>query len=154
MFKIRIICLGKLKERSFAILEEEYLKRLQPFAKLKLEELKEVPYKSTGEVDRIRSKEAELVLGRIPNDSLVVLLDERGVLRDSRDFADFFGRIAGLGREIVFVIGSGVGAGEALRARANHVLALSPLTFTHNFARVLLEEQIYRAKYGLYLVTR
>jgi 23S rRNA (pseudouridine1915-N3)-methyltransferase len=75
----------------------------------------------------------------------VILLEEKGTLRGSRDFANFLERIGGLGQEIIFVIGSGIGLHTSLHSVANYQISLSPLTFPHNFARVLLEEQIYRA---------
>ena len=145
MFKARIICLGKFKETGFTQLEREYIKRLRPYCKLTIDELKEVSYKTTGEVEQVKSQEAEMVLKRVPKDAVVILLEEHGTIRNSKDFAIYIERITSLGRELVFVIGSSVGLHSSLKERANHTVSLSPLTFTHNFARVLLEEQLYRA---------
>ncbi len=145
MFKIKIICLGKFKEKAFIELEKEYLKRLSPFAKVKVVELPEVSYRSNDDIERIKAKEAESIAKQIANDGIVILLEENGALRDSKDFAKFMDRVGSLGQELIFVIGSGVGLHNSLRGRSNYQISLSPLTFTHNFARVLLEEQIYRA---------
>lgn len=145
MFKLKIICLGKFKEKAFVDLEREYLKRLRLYAKITIEELKEVSYKTTGDIERVRAEEAEMVLKRIPKDAIIIVLDEKGVVRGSVDFSQFLSRLISINREIVCVIGSGAGIDKSLRQAANHVVSLSPLTFTHNFARVLLEEQIYRA---------
>jgi 23S rRNA (pseudouridine1915-N3)-methyltransferase len=145
MFKIKIICLGKFKEKAFIELEKEYLKRLSPFAKVKVVELSEVSYRSNDDIERIKAKEAESIAKQITNDGIVILLEENGALRDSKDFAKFMDRVGSLGQELIFVIGSGVGLHSSLRGRSNYQISLSPLTFTHNFARVLLEEQIYRA---------
>lgn len=145
MFKLKIICLGKLKEKAFIDLEMEYLKRLRLYAKITIDELKEVSYKTSGDIDRVRAEEAEMVLKRIPKDAITIVLDEKGVVRGSVDFSQFLSRLISINREIVCVIGSGAGIDNSLRQAANHVVSLSPLTFTHNFARVLLEEQIYRA---------
>lgn len=145
MFKIKIICLGKLKEKAFAELEKEYLKRLSPFAKLRLVELSEVPYKKSADMERAKEKEAELITKHIPDGSLVIMLEEKGTLRNSKDFASFLERIGSLGQEIVFIIGSGAGLHKSLKDHSNYSISLSPLTFPHNFARILLEEQIYRA---------
>jgi 23S rRNA (pseudouridine1915-N3)-methyltransferase len=145
MLKITIICLGKFKEKAFVELEKEYLKRLSPFAKVKLIELPEEPYRNKSEIDRIKEKEAETIQKRIPDNSIVILLEEAGSVRDSKGFAEFIERIGGLGQELVFVIGSGVGLHPSLKAVSNYKISLSPLTFPHNFARVLLEEQLYRA---------
>lgn len=145
MFKIRIICLGKFKEKAFKDLEKEYLKRLSPFAKVKLIELPEVSYKTGQDIDAIKEKEAVLITKQIPSNSIVITLEEKGTVRNSKDFATFLERIGNLGQELVFIIGSGVGLHDSMKTVSNYQMSLSPLTFTHNFARVLLEEQIYRA---------
>jgi 23S rRNA (pseudouridine1915-N3)-methyltransferase len=145
MIKVKIICLGKLKENAFVELEKEYLKRLSPFAKVKLIELSEEPYRSNDNIDNIKLKEAETIKKNIPKDSIVILLEEKGTQRNSIDFATFIERIGSVGGEIVFVIGSGVGLHPSLKEVSNYSVSLSPLTFPHNFARVLLEEQLYRA---------
>ena len=145
MLKIKIIVLGKLKEQAYKDLEKEFLKRLSPFAKVKLVELAEVSYGKNFEPERIKEQEANLILKQLPNDGIIILLEEKGVLRNSRDFSNFVERIGGMGRELVFVLGSGIGLHESLHSYSNHVISLSPLTFPHNLARILLEEQLYRA---------
>lgn len=145
MFKIKIITLGKFKEKAFLDLEREYLKRLSSFAKIKLIELPEVPYKNNQDIEKVKAQEAEKIAKQLPADGIIILLEEKGSLRNSKDFAAFLERTGGLGKELVFVIGSGVGLHESLKQYSNYSISLSPLTFTHNFARVLLEEQIYRS---------
>jgi 23S rRNA (pseudouridine1915-N3)-methyltransferase len=145
MLKIQIITLGKFKEPAFAELEREYLKRLSPFAKVTITELPDVSYKTSTQMEAAKLKEAQAIKKRLPKDGLVILLKENGQLRDSKEFATFMERIGGIGTELVFVIGSGAGLHDSLKEVANYEMSLSPLTFTHNFARVLLEEQIYRA---------
>lgn len=126
-------------------LEKEYLKRLVPFAKIKLIELPEVPYRSDFEMEKAKDKEAEKIIKQLPEDGIVILMEEKGAQRDSKAFADFIERTGSLNKELVFVIGSGAGLSKKLKEYSNYSLSLSPLTFTHNFARVLLEEQLYRA---------
>jgi len=145
MLKLKIICLGKFKEKAFLELEQEYLKRLRPFAKVKLIELPEVSYRGSDDLDRVKQKEAELIQKHLSDSASVVLLEEKGTLRNSKDFANFLERIGGLGQEIIFVLGSGIGLHNSLSVLSNYQISLSPLTFPHNFARVLLEEQLYRA---------
>ncbi len=145
MFKIRIITLGKFKEKAFKELEDEYVKRLSPFAKLKIIELPEIPYKDGQDIDNIKQREAEKIAKQLLGGGIVILLEEKGTLRNSQEFAAFLERTGGLGKEVVFVIGSGIGLHDSLKQYSNYTISLSPLTFTHNFARVLLEEQIYRA---------
>jgi 23S rRNA (pseudouridine1915-N3)-methyltransferase len=146
MLKIKIICLGKLKEKAYVELEREYLKRLSPFAKVKVVELAEVSYRSEDAAQKAKLKEADLVVKQLPKDNaIIILLEEKGQERDSVGFAEFLERLGSLGQEIVFVLGSGIGLHESLKNYSNYTIALSKLTFPHNFARILLEEQIYRA---------
>lgn len=145
MFKIKIIALGKLKEQAYKDLEKEFLKRLSPYCKLQLVELPEVPYGKNADIDRIKLEEAEIILKNISKDAIVILLEEKGTLRNSKDFSVFLERITSTGREINFIIGSGVGLHSSLKEHSNYSLSLSPLTFPHNLARILLIEQIYRA---------
>ena len=145
MLKIKIICIGKLKEKAYVELEKEYLKRLSPFAKVKVVELSEVAYRSEDAAQKAKLKEADMVVKQLPENSLVILLEEKGQERDSLGFAEFLERIGGLGQEIVFVLGSGIGLHESLQDYSNYTISLSKLTFPHNMARILLEEQIYRA---------
>jgi 23S rRNA (pseudouridine1915-N3)-methyltransferase len=98
-----------------------------------------------GEREKTKRQEAEAILKRVPADAVLILLDERGVERTSEDFSLFIERMASFGRELVFVLGGGLGTDQVIKERANHVVALSKLTFPHNLARIFLEEQIYRA---------
>lgn len=145
MFKVKIIALGKFKEQAYKELEKEYLKRLSPFCKLTMVELAEVPYGKNADIERIKEQEAEIIVKHLSKDSVVILMEEKGTLRSSKDFSTFIERIGSTGREIIFVIGSGVGLSSTLKQYSNYSVSLSPLTFPHNMARILLEEQIYRA---------
>ena len=145
MLKIRIIALGKFKEKAYLELEKEYLKRLTPYAKIKVVELPEVPYRGGENLERIKEKEAENIVKQLPENGIVILLEEKGALRSSLDFAQFLERTGGLGKELVFVLGSGIGLHSSLKSYSNYSISLSPLTFPHNMTRVILEEQLYRA---------
>jgi 23S rRNA (pseudouridine1915-N3)-methyltransferase len=145
MFKITIIALGKFKEKAYQDLEKEFLKRLRPFAKTQVVELAEVPYGKNVNMETVKEKEAESIIKRLPKDSVVVLLEEKGTGKDSWDFAKFLDRVGSLNKEIVFVIGSGIGLHPLLKEYSNYSISLSPLTFPHNMARIILEEQVYRA---------
>ena len=144
MFKFKIIALGKFKEEAYKDLEKEYLKRLSPFAKIKVVELPEVSYSKNDDIDKVKEEESESIVKQLPKDAVVILLEEKGTLRSSKDFSVFLERIGSLNKEIVFVIGSGVGLHSSLGQYSNYAISLSPLTFPHNFARVILEEQLYR----------
>lgn len=145
MLKIKIICLGKLKEKAYAELEKEFLKRLTPFAKVKVVELPEVGYRRASDIDKAKQQEASTIQKHLPKDGIVILLEEKGTIRNSLDFAHFIERVGGLGQELVFVLGSGVGLHKSLYEASNYQISLGPLTFPHNLARIILEEQLYRA---------
>jgi 23S rRNA (pseudouridine1915-N3)-methyltransferase len=145
MLKIKIICLGKLKEKAYIELEKEFLKRLSPFAKVKVVELPEVGYRRAGDLEKVKLQEASAITKQLPNNALIILLEEKGTIRSSPDFAKFIDRVGSLGQELVFVLGSGIGLHQSLRAVTNYQISLSPLTFPHNMARIILEEQLYRA---------
>lgn len=151
--KITILCLGKYKEQAYIHLEKEYLKRLSPFAKIKVVELPEEPYRKNADIENIKKKEADSIinfLAQYKNNPLskgviVILLEENGTLRSSIDFATNYDRLSSLGQELVFILGSGVGLHPSLKEVSNYSISLSPLTFPHNLARILLLEQLYRA---------
>lgn len=144
MLKIKIVVLGKLKEKAYIELEKEFLKRLSPFAKVKLVELPEVSYGKNQDLEKVKEQEAQSIIKQLGQDSVVILLEEKGTLRDSIEFSKFMERIGGMGRELIFVLGSGIGLHSSLQQYSNYVISLSPLTFPHNLARILLEEQLYR----------
>ncbi len=86
------------------------------------------------------------VLKRIHADDVVLLFDERGKMRSSEDFAGLFDRAKQDGvKRIVLIVGGAYGVGDAVRARADHTLAFSPMIFPHQLARVMALEQTYRA---------
>lgn len=144
MFNITILVVGKIKEKYFQEAIGEYLKRLKPYAKITIEELKAEPFKNKSE--KIKSKKIEG--GRILNflekhsDSEVVILDEHGKKFSSVEFANNLSKI---NRQIVFVIGGALGIDEKVSDKYKNKMALSNMTFPHEMARLFLLEQIYRA---------
>ena len=147
--KITILCVGKLKERYLTDGVEEYLKRLNPFAKVEIKELTEerMPAEpSEAERQQVLERETERLLVAIPKDSYVIALDVVGKQITSLELA---AKIADLGlngiSHIIFVIGGAFGYTDALRQRADFRWSFSQLTFTHQMIRMLLVEQIYRA---------
>ena len=126
-------------------LEKEYLKRLRSYAKIEVIELPEVPYHVHQDLNLIKEKEAAKIIKQLPENGIIILLEEKAITRNSHDFAQFLQRTGGLGKELVFVIGSGIGLHESLKQYSNYSISLSPLTFPHNLARLILVEQIYRA---------
>ncbi len=146
MLNIVIIAVGKLKENFYREAFNEYLKRLSPYARIKVEELKAEPFKV--ESDKLKSKAAEaeriLKLLDVYAESEIFILDERGEESTSVELSAVFKKHQS--RKIVFVVGGTLGlAEEILKNKKYHFLALSKMTLPHELVRVVLGEQIYRA---------
>ena len=149
MLSVYLICVGKLKETFYKDACAEYIKRLSPYCKLTLMELPEVklPQKpSLGEISAALEKEGEAIRAKIPPSSRVVALCVEGRMRSSEELPQMF-PVPGRSRDkhMVFVVGGSYGLHPSIKAEANVQLSMSPMTFPHHLARVMLLEQIYRA---------
>ena len=143
--KIRIIALGKIKEKFLKDGLDEFLKRLTPYASVEITELTPVEIKDD-QVDKALKEEAEKILSHIKPDSYVITLEIQGKQLSSEEFSAKINEITNFGTgELVFVIGSSCGLAPEVSARANFKLSFSKMTFLHQFARLILVEQIYRA---------
>lgn len=143
---IRLICVGKNKDKALKSLETEYIRRIGAFDRIQVEEVKDEPnihVDREAEDRRVRDAEADQVLEKLRPDDRVVLLDLHGDMPDSEEFSRELIRCRDAGH-LVFVIAGSLGPGEKLVKRADSRLKLSDLTFTHMMTRVLLLEQIYR----------
>lgn len=147
MFKLHLIVVGKLKDDYWKSAEAEYLKRLQPFATIVFHELKEESFTEKDPADFIKEKEAKKILETLQkiNPSYTIILEERGASYSSPEFAKKLQGWIEAHNTLAIVIGGPLGLHESVRATANTVLSLSPLTFTHQMTRVILLEQLYRA---------
>jgi len=141
--KITIFCLGKLKQNFIKQGEEEFLKRLKPQLKLEIVELNSDRFSSLPEQE-LRKKEAELLIKNVNKNDLLVLLDENGREFNSKDFAKFISQKIDAGKSIAFAIGGAYGWDEEFKSK-QQLISLSQLTFTYQFSRLILVEQIYRA---------
>ncbi len=144
--KIKIIALGKIKEKFLKEGIEEFLKRLTPYAAIEIIELQPVEIKDENLTEKALLQEGEKILSSIKNDSFVITLEIGGKQLSSEEFADKINEISNSGvSELVFIIGSSCGLAKTVSARANFKLSMSKMTFLHQFSRLLLVEQIYRA---------
>ena len=142
--KITLLWVGKTRNAHLKSLIEDYLKRLQHFCELSLREVQ--PTRSEIAKGRLAELEGEKLLARVDASDYVVLLDATGKSFTTEMFATWLCRHRDQStRNLVFVIGGHEGLSESVRRRADSCLSLSPLTFTHEMARCLLLEQIYRA---------
>ena len=144
--KIKIIALGKIKEKFLKDGIDEFLKRLTPYASVDIIELAPVEIKDENLTQKALEQEAEKILANIKPDSYVITLEILGKQLSSEDFAQKINEITVSGiSELIFVIGSSCGISPSVSQRANFKLSISKMTFLHQFARLLLVEQIYRA---------
>jgi len=143
MLNITILAVGKIKEESFLDLILEYLKRLKPYASIKIEELKAESF-NIATKNKAKVIEGERLLNylkRFP-DSKIILLDEAGNNYSSGEFANL---INNENCHFIFVIAGSLGFSDQVKSKIKSSLTLSKMTFTHEMARVILLEQIYRA---------
>ena len=149
MLNIKIICVGKLKERFYLDAAAEYQKRLGTLCRLEIEELPEarLPAEPTeAELEAALHREAESILLRIPSGAVTVALCVEGKTVDSVGFSQFLEMCALKGKSrICFIIGSSMGLHPEVKESAVLQLSFSPMTFPHHLARIMLLEQIYRA---------
>lgn len=144
--KIKIIALGKIKEKYLKSGIDEFLKRLTPYASVSVVELNPIEIKDENLKDKILQDEGEKILSNIKPLDFVITLEIEGQQFSSEDFAQKIKDLTNNGtQEIVFVIGSSCGIGKNVSTRANLKMSMSKMTFLHEFARFILIEQIYRA---------
>lgn len=145
--KLTIVAVGKLKERFWIDACAEYLKRLQPYAKVAVREIADVDPGRAGGVEAAREREGAAILAALSPAAHVVLLAIEGKERSSVALSQRLDALAlGGTSDFAFVIGGSDGVSDAVRARANETLSFGPITLPHNLARVVLLEQLYRAQ--------
>ena len=144
MLKIRILCLGSIKEKYLKQGIDEYLKRLKPYANVSIIELPDSPIPSREEDCKIMLKgEADKLRSKL--EGLTVLLDLDGKELSSEAMAQQIANWALYGNStITFIIGSSLGVDESLKKQVDFCWSFGPLTFPHQLMRLVLLEQIYR----------
>lgn len=148
MLSIYLVCVGRLKERFYQDACAEYLKRLSPYCKLTLLELPEerLPQSpSQGQIDAALEKEGQAIRSKLPPNTSLVCLCVEGRLRSSEELASLVQTWEhNSAKHLAFVIGGSFGLAESLKAEAWVRLSMSPMTFPHHLARVMVLEQLYR----------
>ena len=147
--QIRIVAVGRLKERWWQEAAAEYTKRLSRFGQVTVCEVEDEhapDHVSEGEKRMILSREGERVLKKIPKGSFCIVLAIQGRKRSSEQLASFLEQKMSEGvSDLTFVIGGSYGLSEEVNARADELLSFSDMTFPHQLMRVMALEQIYRA---------
>ena len=150
MFEITLLAMGKLKEKFYISAAEEYAKRLGAYCKFNLLELPEVRLPenpSPAEIAAGLDKEAEIIFSKVPKGAYLCIFTPEGKLLSSEGFAEKLAQIKLSGKSSVcFLIGSSFGISPKVKAAAAFQLSMSPMTFPHHLARVMVLEQIYRAE--------
>lgn len=147
--RFTFLTIGKIKEKWMRQGIDEYLKRLSPMAKVEIlspdeEKMPENP--SPAMKEKVMEKEGEKLLKYLKDEDFLILLDLKGKPVTSEGLADILRRkmVSGTSR-FFFMIGGPYGNGENIRKRANLKISISAMTFTHQMARLILAEQVYRA---------
>lgn len=150
MFDVTLITVGKLKEKFYICAAEEYTKRLRGYCNFQIIELPEsrLPEDpSPAEITAGLDKEASLILGKIPKNAWFCILTPEGKLLSSEALAQKISQIKLTGKSSAcFLIGSSFGISETIKRLADFKLSMSPMTFPHHLARIMVLEQLYRAE--------
>lgn len=142
--RLHFVWVGKTRDRNCAALVSDYLSRIKHFAPCEVSEIREPG--GSGDEQRVIAAEGRKLLAVLERDDYVVLLDERGQQLSSTELAEFIAaRQRNGSKRLAFVPGGFAGVSDDVRQRANLQLSLSRMTLTHELARVILTEQVYRA---------
>ena len=132
---IKIVCVGKIKEKFYRDAIEEYMKRLSKYHKVIIEEV----------MDSDIKREADLILKHISDKDYVVTLEIDGNSISSLELADFIDKRLIINSNITFIIGGSEGLDDSVKNIADYKLSFSKMTFPHQLFRIILLEQIYRS---------
>ncbi len=143
--QVKFLWIGKSKDRTYDTIISKYLKKLSHYTRTKIEVLKDPKLKGRKPQD-IRRAEAATIFDKVRDQDLLVLLDEHGKKLSSRELAEWMQHKQNISiGQVVFVIAGAYGADTLLKERADFILSLSDMTLTHDMARMVICEQVYRA---------
>lgn len=149
MMNVHLIVLGKLKEKYMKDFSQEYEKRLSAYCKLTITELEPVKLSdnpSQSEIDNALSKETQMITAKIPKNAYVFSMCIEGKQMSSEELSQKMDDIALSGKSsVVFIIGSSFGLSDEIKRMSDFKFSMSKMTFPHKLARIMLEEQVYRA---------
>lgn len=145
---LAVIAVGRMKEKPYRAMADEYIKRIDRYDRLEEIELPDLPEPASSSPaleEQIKAREGESILQKIHPGDYVIALTIPGKARTSPELAEHLEQLKTRGASrLVFVIGGSLGLGEQVLKRANEELSMSAMTFPHQLARVMLLEQIYR----------
>jgi len=141
-----LIMIGKTNEDFVRTGVKMYLDRLRHYIACKEIIIPDIKDRKNYSPEQIKTKEAALILDKIPDNAYTILLDESGTEYTSVGFSTLLQKHMNSGiKELVFIIGGAYGVDRSVSERAGSVLSLSKMTFTHLFVRLILAEQLYRS---------
>lgn len=144
--QIEIWSIGKENEAFIEAGVQYYFQKTKPYIPISLVVLSTPKKAATTDVKRTKQQEEELILKKLTPQHYLILLDERGKLHDSLQWANQFQQLMNMGtKTVVLLIGGAFGVTDAVRKQAKQCWSLSPLVFPHQLVRLLLAEQVYRS---------
>ncbi len=139
---IKILCVGKIKEKFFKDAISEYSKRLSKYTNLQIIEVDDI---NSDNINTILDKEKDLIIKHISSKDYVITLEIEGKQLNSLEFSKKIEELQIYNSSIVFIIGGSYGLHQQIKDRADYKFSFSKLTFPHQLFRIILLEQIYRA---------
>ncbi|MFC0262543.1 23S rRNA (pseudouridine(1915)-N(3))-methyltransferase RlmH [Fontibacter flavus] len=144
--QIKLLAVGKTDHAALQSLIEEYVKRLGFYIKFDLEIIQDLKNTKSLREATQKDKEGEMILKKVQASDALILLDENGKQYSSEDFSDYIQKKMNSGlKQLIFVIGGPYGFSDAVYQRANGMVSLSKMTFSHQMVRLFFVEQLYRA---------
>lgn len=143
---IKLIMVGKTSHDYLQKGINDYVSRLKHYCKFEIITIPDIKNVKNFDKEQLKTKEAEQILKNIPVSADCILLDEKGNEFTSVNWAQHLEqKIAHQSKDIIFVIGGSMGFGKAVYDRADNLISLSKMTFSHQMVRLIFVEQLYRA---------
>lgn len=139
---IKIICVGKIKEKFLTDALNEYQKRISKYTKLEIISLQDYDYNNE---ELTKEKEKDAIIKNIAPKDYIITLEIEGQMLTSKEFANKIDNIYLTNSNITFIIGGSYGLADEVKKMSNFSLSFSKMTFPHQLFRVILLEQIYRS---------
>lgn len=144
--RINLLCIGKTDNKEISSLIQYYQNRLPKHWNFEITEIPDVKNAKNMTPEILKKEEAKLFLNFIENSDVTILLDEKGKQFTSREFSSKIENWMNVSvKKVNFLIGGAYGFSEEIYSRANEMMSLSKMTFTHQMIRLFFVEQIYRA---------
>lgn len=144
--KVLLLMIGKTNQESLQHLIQDYMNRIQHYVNFETAIIPELKNTKNLPVAEQKEKEADMILKQIDNQDDIILLDEKGKQYSSLAFAEFMDKKMNSSiKRMVFVVGGPFGFSKRIYERANGMISMSPMTFSHQMIRLIFTEQLYRA---------